>query len=214
MVYSASSVSAQLNPRINSSFYYASHQLVWAVVSFIALMFFKRRDYRALQSAGVGLRIAGRGVVPADPGLLLRQQNASLVSSGRHRHAAAFRIRQTGADHFLLLLRHAQAGRHQQPAHHVRGLACAGGSGGLRRVGRFRHRHRAHRPGRHRFLCCRVAAQVRRRGAVLGSLFSIGFVVSKPYRMARVIGFFDPEYKHIAFFDPEGKIKKYVSRIA
>lgn len=50
MVYSASSVVAQLNPHINSSFYYAEHQLVWAVVSFVALMFFKRRDYRMLQS--------------------------------------------------------------------------------------------------------------------------------------------------------------------
>ena len=50
MVYSASSVVAQLNPRINSSYYYAEHQLVWAAVSFVALMFFKRRDYRMLQS--------------------------------------------------------------------------------------------------------------------------------------------------------------------
>ena len=52
MVYSASSVVAQLNPHINSSFYYAAHQLVWAAVSFVALMFFKRRDYRMLQSPG------------------------------------------------------------------------------------------------------------------------------------------------------------------
>jgi cell division protein FtsW len=50
MIYSASSVVAELNPRINSSFYYAGHQLLWAAVSFIALMFFKRRDYRMLQS--------------------------------------------------------------------------------------------------------------------------------------------------------------------
>ena len=30
MIYSASSVVAELNPRINSSFYYAGHQLLWA----------------------------------------------------------------------------------------------------------------------------------------------------------------------------------------
>src|SRR5271170_1087682 len=34
MVYSASSVTAELNPRISSSFYYAWHQLIWAGVSF------------------------------------------------------------------------------------------------------------------------------------------------------------------------------------
>src|SRR5271170_3453423 len=52
MIYSASSVTAQLNPHINSSFYYAYRQLIWAAFSFVALMFFKRRDYRMLQSPG------------------------------------------------------------------------------------------------------------------------------------------------------------------
>ena len=44
-----------------------------------------------------------------------------------------------------------------------------------------------------------------------GMVFSVAFVASKPYRMARIIGFFDPEYKLIGRFDPEGRIKKYVS---
>ena len=52
MIYSASSVTAQLNPRIKSSIYFAAHQLVWAGLSFVGLMYFKRRDYRALQSPG------------------------------------------------------------------------------------------------------------------------------------------------------------------
>src|SRR6202049_4092097 len=50
MIYSASSVTAELNPRINSSFYFASRQFFWAVISFGVLMYFKRRDYRVLQS--------------------------------------------------------------------------------------------------------------------------------------------------------------------
>jgi cell division protein FtsW len=52
MIYSASSVVAQLNPRIKSSIYFAAHQLVWAALSFGGLMYFKRRDYRVLQSPG------------------------------------------------------------------------------------------------------------------------------------------------------------------
>src|SRR5579863_6172090 len=57
MVYSASSVASvaplasQLDKEINPSFHYAGHQIAWAVVSFAALMYFKRRDYRRLQSA-------------------------------------------------------------------------------------------------------------------------------------------------------------------
>ena len=50
MVYSASSVVAELNPRIKSSFHFVSHQLVWAIFSFIVLMYFKKRDYRRLHS--------------------------------------------------------------------------------------------------------------------------------------------------------------------
>ena len=50
MIYSASSVNAELNPRISSSFYFASRQFFWAVLSFGVLMYFKRRDYRVLQS--------------------------------------------------------------------------------------------------------------------------------------------------------------------
>ena len=70
MVYSASSVVAELNPHINSSFYYAGHQLLWAAVSFVALMYFKRRDYRMLQRSRLGLRIARHGAVPANSGVL------------------------------------------------------------------------------------------------------------------------------------------------
>jgi cell division protein FtsW len=46
---------------------------------------------------------------------------------------------------------------------------------------------------------------------VTGLVFSIGFVASKPYRMARIIGFFDPQYKLISMIDRQERIKKYVS---
>jgi cell division protein FtsW len=44
-----------------------------------------------------------------------------------------------------------------------------------------------------------------------GLLASLAFVASKPYRMARIIGFFDPDYKVIGYFDPDERIKKYVN---
>ncbi len=39
-----------------------------------------------------------------------------------------------------------------------------------------------------------------------------GAVVSKPYRLARVIAFVDPEYKIISKFDPHGYVKAYVGQ--
>ncbi len=50
MVYSASSVVAELNPKIKDSLHYATRQLVWAAVSFFVLMYFKKLDYHKLQS--------------------------------------------------------------------------------------------------------------------------------------------------------------------
>jgi cell division protein FtsW len=44
-----------------------------------------------------------------------------------------------------------------------------------------------------------------------GLFFSLVFVASKPYRMARIIGFFDPEYKLVSLIDSQDRIRKYVS---
>ncbi|MDX2267289.1 MAG: FtsW/RodA/SpoVE family cell cycle protein [Bryobacter sp.] len=46
--------------------------------------------------------------------------------------------------------------------------------------------------------------------ACLAGLAFAGAVVAKPYRLARVIAFVDPEYKLISKIDPNGKIKAYV----
>ena len=39
-----------------------------------------------------------------------------------------------------------------------------------------------------------------------------GFVASKPYRLARVIGFFDPEYKIVQQVDHSGNLRAYLRR--
>src|SRR5438445_7704561 len=49
MVYSASSVMAEVNLKV-SSVYFFVRQLIWAVLSFCFLMYFKRKDYLDLKS--------------------------------------------------------------------------------------------------------------------------------------------------------------------
>src|SRR5437660_12677207 len=49
MVYSASSVVAEFKFRNTSHFFV--RQLIWAVISFVALMYFKSRDYTRLRTA-------------------------------------------------------------------------------------------------------------------------------------------------------------------
>ncbi len=56
---------------------------------------------------------------------------------------------------------------------------------------------------------------IRRRylavAACLAGLAFAGAVISKPYRLARIVAFADPDYKLISRFDPNGVVKAYVS---
>jgi cell division protein FtsW len=52
---------------------------------------------------------------------------------------------------------------------------------------------------------CAIAAGVASLGLVL-------FIVLAPYRMARVVKFFDPEFTKVSRFDPNGRVKKYLTK--
>src|SRR5262249_45436691 len=43
-----------------------------------------------------------------------------------------------------------------------------------------------------------------------GVIFAGVAVISKPYRLARVVGYVDPEYTMLDAVDPQGHVKKYV----
>ncbi len=45
----------------------------------------------------------------------------------------------------------------------------------------------------------------------LGIVFGGVAIVSKPYRLKRMIGYFDPNYKVLDFVDPQGRIKNYAN---
>jgi cell division protein FtsW len=211
MIYSASSVTAQLNPRISSSFYFASRQFFWAVLSFGVLMYFKRRDYRVLQSPAWAF--GSLGVV------LFLQMLVFFFDSKTHRW---FRVQGVGTlqpsefakpalilffAYFVSMKRDAINTRRTILAASLAlaVLAAAVGFGDL---------------GTAIVLILPAAivfyvAGLERKFVVAalatGMVFSVAFVASKPYRMARIIGFFDPEYKLVGRFDPEGRIKKYVN---
>ena len=55
-----------------------------------------------------------------------------------------------------------------------------------------------------------VAGLELRYCALVAAVASVGvmlFVVAQPYRLARVVKFFDPDFKIVSKFDPEGRIK-------
>src|ERR1700730_2054310 len=211
MIYSASSVTAQLNPRISSSFYFASRQFFWAVLSFGVLMYFKRRDYRALQSPAWAF--GSLGVV------LFLQILVFFFDSKTHRW---FRVQGVGTlqpsefakpalilffAYFVSMKRDAINARRTMLAASLAlaVLAAAVGFGDLGTAIVLIL------PAAIVFYVAGLERKFIVAALATGMIFSVAFVASKPYRMARIIGFFDPEYKLVGLFDPEGRIKKYVS---
>jgi cell division protein FtsW len=212
MVYSASSVVAELNPRIQWSFYYAAHQLVWAAVSFVVLMFFKRRDYRMLQTPGWAF--GSLGVV------LFLQVLVFFLDSKTHRW---FRLEGIGTlqpSEFAkpaLIVFFAYFVTQKQYAINTRrtilaaslALAVLAATVGLGDLGTAIV---LIVPAAVVFYVAGLERKFVVAAVAVGALVAVGFVVSKPYRMARMVGFFDPDYKWIGLVDHEGKIKKYVSQ--
>jgi len=211
MIYSASSVVAQLNPRIKSSIYYAAHQLVWAALSFGALMYFKRRDYRALETPGWAFGFLGV--------VLFLQILVFFFDPKTHRW---FRLEGIGTlqpsefakPALVIFFAYFVAGKQDiinskrtmmAASLALAVIAAAVGFGDL---------------GTALVLIIPAAivfyvAGLQRKFVVAalltGLAFSVVFVASKPYRMARIIGFFDPQYKLISLIDRQDRVKKYVS---
>jgi cell division protein FtsW len=212
MVYSASSMVAELNPRINSSYYYAAHQLVWAAVSFVALMFFKRRDYRMLQSPAWAFGSLGM--------VLFLQLLVFFLDSKTHRW---FRLQGVGTlqpsefakpaliiffAYFVTQKREAINSRRTIVAAGL-ALAVLAATVGLGDLGTAIV---LIVPAAVVFYIAGLERKFVVAALAVGALVAVGFVASKPYRMARMVGFFDPEYKYIDMLDTDGKIKKYISQ--
>jgi len=211
MVYSASSVVAMLNPKMQSSFYYATRQLAWASLSFVALMYFKKRDYRVLETPAWAF--GSLGVV------LVLQILVSILDPKTHRW---FRLEGIGtlqpsefAKPATLIFLAWFVTSKQETINTRRTmvavclpLAVIAATVGFGDLGTAIV---LIVPAAIVFYVAGLQRKFVAAAAVAGLLFSVAFIASKPYRLARIVGFFDPQYTIISTFDHEGKIKKYIS---
>src|SRR5579872_3835776 len=211
MVYSASSVMAEVKMNV-SNIHFLVRQLGWAVASFFLLMYFKRIDYRLLRSPAWAF--SPLGIV------LILQVAVIFADPKTHRW---FRIPSVGSlqpsefakpalilflAYFVCLRQRAINERHTllcaALALAVVGITVGVGDLGTAVVLIVPAAVVFYVAGLERkFVAAAVAA---------GLLLAVGFVASKPYRMARMVGFFDPDYKYLDIVDPDGKVKKYISQ--
>ncbi len=209
MLYSASSAVAELRYRVEP-YHFFVRQLFWAILSFLVLMYFKRRDYRAMDTpawafSGLGIvlgmlvvvyfadprthrwfRLAGLGSFQpsefAKPALILFL--AYFISRRAHFINDRRTIRQALVAVLMLALMVVVADL---------GTALV--------------------PVATAVIVFWVAGLEKRymlRVAMIGAALVVVAVVSKGYRIGRIMAYVDPDYSKIEVIDRAGWLRSYV----
>lgn len=213
ILYSASSVNAKMDPRFGDSWHFVMRQLEWAAVGIVVMMALKRTDYRKFKDPAVAfgaigvvimlliavyfldwkshrwLRLGGSfGVQPSElakPALVIFL--AFFVTwRGRAINSSRYTLRPAalavGVLIFLVV---------------IPDLGTAVVLGSVAAVVFF------------------VAGLEWKHVAMVSALALTGvvlFIVVEPYRLGRVVKFFDPHFQLISKFDPEGKVKARIEK--
>ncbi len=209
MVWSASSVMAEI--RYGSSFHFLVRQLAWAIGSFAVLMYLKDRDYRRFQDPAWAFTLLGVN--------LMLLGAVYFLDPRQHRW---FRLGGIGS---------LQPSEFAKPA-----LVVFLAYFITRRTDRINDQRTLWQAGLVLFILSGLVAIADLGTAVVlaltaavvlyvagldrrysiaalavGLLLTGVLIVSKPYRLARIIGRFDPNYTLLDKIDPKGHIKNYAN---
>jgi cell division protein FtsW len=211
MLYSASSVNAEMDPRFHSSWHFVLRQLMWAGASAAAMMWLKNRDYRKFQQRSVAFGVVGV--------VLLLLLAVYFVDSAHHRWLrlggplgvqpselakpalviflaffVSWRARAINNARYTLIPAAIAVGFvifgvvvADLGTAVVLGMAAAA----VFFVAGLEWRY------------CGLAAMIAFAGVLV-------FVCIEPYRMGRVVRFFDPDLTRIEKVDPGGRLKAYI----
>ncbi|HTS62255.1 MAG TPA: putative peptidoglycan glycosyltransferase FtsW [Candidatus Acidoferrales bacterium] len=207
IVYSASSVMAQMDPHYRNSWHFVERQAAWGAIAIVLMMVLKNTYYRKLQDPSVALSVISISlllllvVLVADPvnRRWIRFGPIGLQPSELAKPAlviflaffVTWRARAINSARYTLI-----------PAAMAVGLvilAVVVADLGTAIV-----------IGAAAALVFFVAGLEWRYCCIVAALAAIGltiFIFTKTYRLARVIRFFDPQFRIVQMFDPHGKLK-------
>jgi cell division protein FtsW len=211
MLYSSSSAVAELRYHV-PPYHFVVRQLAWAVGSFLVLMYFKRHDYRMMNTpawafSGLGIVLCALVIVWfADPRAHRWFQIKGLGS---------FQPSEFAKPALILFLAYFVSRRSESinDRHTLRQALLAVAMLAVMVV--VADLGTALVPVITAVLVFWIAGLERRhmlRVAAMAALLVTLAVVSRGYRLGRFISFVDPEYKYISLIDSRGWIKNYVER--
>jgi cell division protein FtsW len=207
ILYSASSIMAQLDPRYGSSWHFVLRQVEWAAVAVAVMMTLKKTHYRKFKSPAVAFIAMSAAVtllvavyfVDAAHHRWLRVGSAGVQPSELAKPALVI---------FLAFFATWRARAINNPRYTLIPAALAVGLMILAVV--VADLGTAVVLGSAAAAVFVVAGLEWRYCAMAAALAIVGvaiFIFAEPFRLARVVRFFDPQFKIIARFDPHGKIQ-------
>jgi cell division protein FtsW len=207
MLYSASSIMAQLDPRYGWSWHFVLRQVEWAAVAVAVMMTLKKTNYRKFRNPAVAF-----GAMSV---ALMLLAVVYFVDTAHHRwlRAGTFGVQPSELAKpalviFLAFFVTWRARAINNPRYTLIPAALAVGLIILAVV--VADLGTAVVLGAAAAAVFIVAGLEWRYCAIAGAVAAVGvviFILAEPYRIVRVVQFFDPQFKIIARFDPNGKIR-------
>jgi cell division protein FtsW len=211
MLYSASSAVAELRYHV-APYYFVLRQIGWALVSFLVLMYFKRMDYRRLNSPVWAF--SGLGIVL---GLLVL---VYFVDPHSHRWfklpgVGSFQPSEFAKPALILFLAYFIARR----AHIIndrrtlkQALVAVLMLGFMVVVADFGTALVPVITAVIVFWIAGLEGKYMLRVAMIAIALIVAAVASRGYRLGRIIAYVDPDYTKIELVDPGGRLKAYMQR--
>jgi cell division protein FtsW len=207
IVYSASAIMAQMGPN-HSAWYYVERQAAWAVIALTIMMALKSTYYRKLQNPAVALSAISVSLFLLVAVYFLDPANHRWLRLGGPVGVQPSELAKPALVIFLAFFVTWRARAINNPRYTLVPAAMAVGLVILAVV--VADLGTAIVLGAAAALVFFAAGLEKRYCAIVGALAMIGlvfFVFSKTYRLARVVMFFDPQFKIIEKFDKKGTIK-------
>ncbi len=213
ILYSASSIMARLDPRFGSSWHFVIRQGGWAVVAIAAMMMLKKTNYRKFNNPAVAFTAIGLALMLLFAVYFLDPVHHRWLRLGGPLGVQPSELAKPALVIFLAFFVTWRARAINNPRHTLIPAALAVGLVIFAVV--VPDLGTAVVLGAAAMVVFFVAGLQLRYCFIVAGIATLGLIVSifaEPYRLGRVVKFFDPEFKIISRFDPQGVLKARMQR--
>jgi cell division protein FtsW len=208
ILYSASSIMAQLDPRFGWSWHFVLRQVEWAAVAVAVMMTLKKTPYRKFQSPAVAFCAMSVALMLLAVVYVVDAAHHRWLRLGSSVGVQPSELAKPALVIFLAFFVTWRARAINNPRYTLIPAALAVGLIILAVV--VADLGTAVVLGAAAAAVFIVAGLEWRYCAIAGAVAAVGvviFIFAEPYRIVRVVQFFDPQFKIIARFDPQGRIR-------